>query len=62
MKRYDRLVIGSGDHIFVARACEVRAHNIEVDVVARPDGCSTRLHRFEPTFLEPVLSDVVLAA
>jgi hypothetical protein len=62
VKRYGRLVIGSGDHIFVARAREVRARNVEVDVVARPDGCSTRLRRFGPSYLDPVTTDVVLAA
>ena len=59
--RYDRLVIGSGDAIFFPRARDVRAAGLAVEVIARPDGCSRRLHQFAPTFVRPA-SDVVLAA
>ena len=62
IKRYGRLVVGSGDGIFVSRASTVHERGVEVDVVARPDGCSTRLHRFGCTFLAPRPADVVLAA
>ena len=62
VKRYGRLVVGSGDGIFAGRATIVREQGVEVDVVARPDGCSTRLHRFGCTFLARRPIDVVLAA
>ena len=62
VKRYGRLVVGSGDAIFVHRAQAVRDGGLAVDVVARPDGCSARLHRFPCTFLAPRAGDVVLAA
>jgi len=62
VKRYGRLVVGSGDGIFAGRAQVVHDRGIRVDVVARPDGCSTRLHRFGCTFLAPRAADVVLAA
>jgi hypothetical protein len=61
VKRYGRLVIGSGDDIFATRARTVSERGVPVDVVARADGCSTRLHRFDCTFL-PAVADVVLAA
>jgi hypothetical protein len=61
VKRYGRLVIGSGDGIFTSRARAVRDSGVAVDVVARPDGCSTRLHEFGCTFMTPA-ADVVLAA
>jgi hypothetical protein len=61
VKRYGRLVIGSGDGIFTGRARAVHEGGVAVDVVARPDGCSTRLHPFGCTFMVPA-SDVVLAA
>lgn len=62
VKRYGRLVVGSGDGIFVHRAQAVRDGGLTVDVIARPDGCSTRLHRFPCTYLAPRAGDVVLAA
>jgi len=62
VKRYGRLVVGSGDGIFAGRATTVHERGTKVDVVARPDGCSTRLHRFGCTFLTPARTDVVLAA
>jgi hypothetical protein len=61
VKRYGRLVIGSGDGIFTNRASAVQEGGVVVDVVARPNGCSARLHRYGCTFLRPV-TDVVLAA
>lgn len=61
IKRYGRLVIGSGDGIFTTRARAVHDGGVAVDVVARPDGCSRQLHRFHCTFMRPV-TDVVLAA
>ena len=61
VKRYGRLVIGSGDGIFTNRARAVHDGGIPVDVVARPDGCSSRLHRFGCRYLQPS-TDVVLAA
>jgi hypothetical protein len=60
VKRYGRLVIGSGDGIFGTRARAVRDGGTPVAVVARADGCSTRLHRVGCTFLPP--ADVALAA
>jgi hypothetical protein len=62
VKRYERLVIGSGDGIFAARARVVRDHGVAVEVIARADGCSSRLHRFPCTYLVPCPADVVLAA
>ncbi|MFN8027114.1 MAG: hypothetical protein U0W40_12385 [Acidimicrobiia bacterium] len=59
--RYDRLVIGSGDGIFLRRARASAEAGIAVHVVARPDGCARTLHRFAHTFLPPS-ADVVLAA
>jgi hypothetical protein len=61
VKRYGRLVIGSGDGIFTSRARAVRDSGVTVDIVARPDGCSARLHKFGCTFMTPA-ADVVLAA
>jgi hypothetical protein len=61
-KRYQRLVIGSGDGIFAGRARAVRERGIAVDVVARAAGCSKRLRRFGCAYLPPRAGDVVLAA
>jgi hypothetical protein len=61
VKRYGRLVIGSGDGIFTSRTRAVRDSGVTVDIVARPDGCSARLHKFGCTFMTPA-ADVVLAA
>ena len=49
VKRYGRLVVGSGDGIFAARATTAHDGGVDVEVVARPDGCSSRLHRFPCT-------------
>jgi hypothetical protein len=61
-KRYARLVIGSGDGIFAARAAAVRERGVAVDVVARAAGCSRRLHQFGCTYLPSRTTDIVLAA
>jgi hypothetical protein len=62
VKRYARLVVGSGDGIFVGRAEAALDYGVIVDVVARADGCSATLRRFDCTFLAPRATDVVLAA
>ena len=41
-RRFTRLVIGSGDAIFVKRAWTARELGVGVLVVSRPDGCSAR--------------------
>ncbi len=51
VRRYSRLVIGSGDHIFAARAHAARALGVEVLVVARAGGSSLRLRAFEHVLL-----------
>jgi hypothetical protein len=48
---YDRLVIGSGDHIFAARAHTARDLGVEILVVARAGGCSSRLRVFPHVLL-----------
>jgi hypothetical protein len=47
-RRFGRLVIGSGDHGFIANACEARRTGVGVLVVARPDSLATgwRAHGF----------------
>lgn len=45
IRRYSRLVVGSGDGIFVERAVAARAGGVGVAVIARADGCSTRFRR-----------------
>ena len=45
-RRYQRLVIGSGDGIFVGRARAVRDLGTGVLVVARSDGVATRFQRW----------------
>ena len=62
VKRYGRLVVGSGDGIFAARAALVRDGGVTVEVVARPNGCSTRLHAFDCRYLTPRACDIALAA
>ena len=44
--RYDRLVIGSGDGIFVRLARAVRAADVPVLVVSRADGVAERFRRW----------------
>lgn len=46
VRRYNRLVIGSGDGIFVARARAVREHGVPVLVVSRSDGVAARFQRW----------------
>jgi hypothetical protein len=60
-KRFDRLVIGSGDWIFANRAQTVSDRGVMVDVIARPDRCSAQLRRFACWFITPP-ADVALAA
>jgi hypothetical protein len=50
-RRYRRLVIGSGDGIFAARARATTELGVQVLVVAREGGCSRRLQRFEHRLL-----------
>ena len=59
-RRYDRLVIGSGDGIFLRRARAARDRGVGVVVVARPDGVADRFARwsfpvlpFDPDALIP---------
>ncbi len=49
--RYGRLVVGSGDGIFATRAAHAHDLGVDVLVVARADGCSWKLHRFEHRLL-----------
>ena len=57
--RYGRLVVGSGDGIFLTRAQTACDRGVTVEIVASAGGCSSKLHRFECTFLAP--TNVVLA-
>jgi hypothetical protein len=61
--RYDRLVIGSGDHEFAARAGAVQARGVPVVVVSRRDSLSRALtgHGYGIRLLEPT-DDVALCA
>ena len=45
-RRYDRLVIGSGDGIFVPRARAARERGVGVVVVSRPNGLAHRYRRW----------------
>jgi hypothetical protein len=51
-RRYDRLVIGSGDGAFVSLARATRLAGVDVLVVARADGCARRLQKFPHVFLD----------
>ena len=51
VRRYARLVIGSGDHIFAASPHAAQALGVEVLVVARAGGCSYRLRAFKHELL-----------
>jgi hypothetical protein len=44
-RRFTRLVIGSGDHIFVPRAQAARDLDVDVTVVARPEALSGEWRR-----------------
>ena len=59
-RRFGRLVVGSGDHIFAPRAAHARALGVEVLVVARADGCSHQLRAHDHRFLAD--DQLVLAA
>jgi hypothetical protein len=59
--RFGRLVIGSGDGIFATRAGIARDLGVEVEVVTRPESCSTRLIGFRCSFMEPSTVDMPLA-
>ena len=61
-QRYQRLVVGSGDGIFAARARAARAGGVDVMVVARPGSCSTSLQTFDCVYLMLPPTDIVLAA
>jgi hypothetical protein len=56
VKRYGRLVVGSGDGIFAARAAHAHDLGVQVLVVARDGGCSWMLRRFEHRLLNDELS------
>jgi hypothetical protein len=55
-RRATRLVVGSGDHVFIARALEARALGVGVLVVARGDALhgGWRAHNFPVLDLSPV--------
>jgi hypothetical protein len=69
-RRFGRLVIGSGDHGFIARACELRTAGVGVLVVARPFSLAkgwrragfpvVQLHA-TPTTPEPVAATAIAA-
>ena len=59
VKRYRRLVVGSGDGIFAARAQRARDLGVDVLVVARDGGCSGKLRSLAPRLLT---DDLQLAA
>jgi hypothetical protein len=44
-RQFDRVVIGSGDHIFATRARELVARGLRVDVVARQGSVARELRR-----------------
>ena len=46
--RYDRVVVGSGDHIFCGLVAELRRRGLAVLVVARPGSVSRDLRRLAP--------------
>ena len=52
-RRYNRLVIGSGDGAFGSLARATRLAGLDVLVVARADGCARRLRKFPHVFVEP---------
>lgn len=43
--RYDRVVIGSGDHIFTSYAAQLRLRGVKVDVATGVGRCSAALYR-----------------
>lgn len=44
-RRFDRVMIASGDHLFAERAMELRARGVRVEVVARPGSLAQSLRR-----------------
>ena len=60
VKRYDRLVVGSGDGIFATRAYHAYDLGIDVLVVSRPASCSWKLRALDHRFLSN--DDLTLAA
>lgn len=52
--RFARVVVGSGDHIFAARARELSAAGIVVVCVSRPDSLSVDLRRAVSMVRNPV--------
>jgi hypothetical protein len=63
-RRFDRLVVASGDHIFVELVKQVRARGVAVIVVYRPGSLSKRLRRSTITVAleSPFTSDQKVAA
>jgi hypothetical protein len=53
-RRYARVVIGSGDGVFASVAGAIQRLGVHVLVVARSDGCSHRLRRFDHAFVDDV--------
>lgn len=47
-RRYDRVVVGSGDHIFCGLVTGLRSRGLAVLVVARPGSLSRDLRRLAP--------------
>ena len=48
--------------ILASRATMARDGGVAVEVVARPEGCSSRLQAFDCHYLTSRVADVVLAA
>ena len=61
VKRYSRLVVGSGDGIFANRARHARDLGVNVLVVSRPASCSWKLRALDHRFLSGD-DDLTLAA
>jgi hypothetical protein len=63
-RRFGRLVVGSGDHLFAARARATRDLGVPVVVVARPGSLSHELvgEGFGIRLLDPATTDAVVLA
>ena len=63
-RRFGRLVIGSGDHGFIAHACNARKAGVGVLVVARSGSLARgwRAHGFPIALLEPYIGATLVAA
>lgn len=59
-RRFDRVMIASGDHLFTERAIELRARGVRVEVVARPGSLAQSLRR--ATDVVRLLPDAVVVA